>query len=896
MRGYTCIRSLASAVFRRQRLEREMEEELRFHIERRAADLERSGLSPTEAARRARLEFGGRERCKEECREALGTQFLDQLTADLRFALRMLRRNPAFAAAAMLTLALGIGAATAIFNVADETLLSPLPLPEPQQLVAVYSFDKKTAHYVSSSYPDFEDFSKRNRSFQHLSAYVRLPLNLTVGDSTGRISVEAVSADYFSILELPPLVGRAFGTEESESSSAAPVAMVGEELWRNRFGGDKNLVGKTITLEGCPLTVIGIVPERYHGANLNWGDLPQAWIPLSTVPLVLPRFQKLDIFHQRSARWIVMLGRLKEGVTVSQAEAELRLIAANLAQAHSATNRDVTVAAFLAGRSKFWPAYRSSITQSLEVFGAGAGLLLLLACANVSNLLLERAFARRREMAIRIALGAGRGWLIRQLMAENLLLVIGSLSAALLIAFGLDGVLSHFPRAFGIPLALNLGIGSRALLFGILLSLVTVLLFGLVPSLQASRPDVVPSLKESGNAPLQGEPGDWLRHLLVVVQVGFSMVLLVVGGIFARSVLKAYSVDLGFRPANLLIMSFDLPEEQYDAGRSELFAQAALRRTSTVPGVQTATVAWDVPLTMMQSTMQVMDAESRTPGVLQATYNMVGPEYFRTLGIAILAGRDFTWEDKEDSPKAVVVNQAFAERLWPDSSAVGHTLMVEDQPGRHTLVQVVGLARDSKFVSIWEHPQPYIYFAVWQWHWPATNLIVRTRGKPRGLMHEIQRRWEEASPNVPLYGLHTGEEHVKMSLAPQRLAAGLLTSFAILAAIVASVGLYGVVAYGVARRRREIGIRMALGAEPAMVVRRVLGQALSLTALGLVLGTGATLTLMRLIASQVKGVSPYDWVAFLAVSLLLCAVATGAALIPAIRAAHADPLNALRSE
>ena len=815
-----------------------------------------------------------------------------ELMADLRFGLRMLRRNPAFTAAATLTLALGIGAATAIFNAADETLLSPLPLPNPQQLVAVYSFDKKTSHYVSSSYPDFEDFRTRAQSLQHLSAYVRLPLNFTVGETTERISVEAVSANYFSMLELPPLAGRAFGPEENQS----PVVMLGEELWRRRFAADKNLIGRTIALEGCPLTVIGIVPGRYRGVNLNWGDPPQAWIPLSTLPEVLPRFKQIDIFHQRSARWIVMFGRLKQGVTVSQAEVELQLIAANLAQAEPATNRDITVTAFSAARSKFWPAYRASITQLLVMFSASAALLLLLACANVSNLLLERAVARRREMAIRIALGAGRGWLIRQLMAENVLLVLGSFAAALMIAVGLDGVLSRFPTAFGIPLALSLGIGSRVLLFGFLLSLVTVFSFGLLPSLQASRPEVVPSLKQSANTPFDGGRGDWLRRILVVVQVGFSMALLVVGGIFARSVLKAYSVDLGFRPAYLLLMGFEPPAQQYDAAHSELFAQAALRRSSALPGVESATVSWDVPLTMMQPTTQVRDAASPAGEPLRATYNMVGPDYLRTLGIAILAGRDFTWADRGDSPKAVIVNQTFAGRLWPGSNAVGRTLIVEDQPGRQNLVQVVGLAHDSKYASVWEHAQPYIYFAAWQWHYPITNLIVQTRGQPQGLLHEIQRSWQEASPNVPLQGLHTGPEHVKMSLAPQRFAAGLLASFAIIAAIVASIGLYGVIAYGVARQRRDIGIRMALGAQPVIVVRRILRQALALTALGLILGAGASCALLRFIASQVKGVSPYDATTFAAVSALLCAVASGAALIPAIRAARADPLAALRSE
>ncbi len=670
--------------------------------------------------------------------------------------------------------------------------------------------------------------------------------------------------------------------------------MVGEDLWRKRFGGDSNLIGKTITIANHAFLVIGVVPKRYRGANLNWGDPPQVWIPLSTFSLLRPRTAEIDIFHQRAARWMVLLGRLKQGVTVSQAEAELRLIAAELARSEPATNRDITVAAFSASRSKFWPAYRGSITQSLMVFSVGAGLVLLLACANVSNLLLERAFARRREMAIRIALGAGRARLIRQLMAENLLLVIASFSAALLVAYGLDGVLARFPNAFGIPLPLDLGLGSRTLLFGFLLSLATILFFGVAPALQASQPDIIPSLKESGNAPLQGPSSDWLQRLLVVVQVAFSMVLLVVGGIFARSILKAHSVELGFRPTDLLIMSFDVPREHYNDARSQIFLEAALRGVSTVAGVETVTVARDVPLTMMHSTMQVADAESRE--VLRAAYNMVGPAYFHTLGIAILAGREFTWGDKENSAKGVIVNQTLAKRLWPGSSAVGHTIAVEDELGHRTLLEVVGLARDSKYVSVWEQPEPYMYFAAWQWQLPAGNLIVRTRGEPGTLLREIQRKWQEAFPGAPLYAVHSGKEHVRMSLAPQRLAAGLLTSFAILAAIVATVGLYGVVACSVARRRREIGIRIAIGAEPAMVVRRILGQALSLTALGLVLGGVAACVLMRLVASQVKGVSPYDGITFVVVSVLLCAMAAGAALIPALRAANVDPLAALRSE
>ena len=881
--------------FRRRYWDQERARELEAYLEAETDENIARGMSPEEARYAAHRKLGNATLIREEIYHMNSLGWLETLWQDLRYGLRMLRKNPAFTAAAVVTLALGIGGATAIFNATDQTLLSPLPLPEPQQLVAVYNFDKKAARYVSSSYPDYEDFSQHSQSFQHLSAYVRLPLNLSIGESTEGVSVEAVSTDYFSMLELPPLAGRAFTREDGESSSTQPVAMVGEELWRKRFGGDSSLIAKTITIANHAFLVIGVVPKRYRGANLNWGDPPQVWIPLSTVPLLLPRIGDLDIFHRRAARWMVLLGRLKQGVTVSQAEAELRLIAAALAQAEPATNRDVTVAAFSASRSKFWPAYRDSITRSLVVFSVGAGLVLLLACANVSNLLLERAFARRREMAIRIALGAARGRLVRQLMAENLLLVIASFSVALLVAYALDGVLARFPNAFGIPLALDLGLGSRILFFSFLLSLATILLFGLAPALQASQPDIIPFLKESGNAALQGPSGHWLQRSLVVVQVAFSMVLLVVGGMFTRSVLKAYSVDLGFRPDNLLIMRVEAPREHLDGARSQVFTQAALREVSSVAGVETATVAWDLPLTM-RPTMSVADANSRNPEEIEVAYNMVGPDYFRTLGIAILAGREFTWRDNGNSTKGVVVNQTLAQRLWHGSDVVGRTILVNDQPGHRVLAEVVGLARDSKYVSIWENAEPYMYFAAWQWEFPAVNLIARTRGEPLGLVRGIQHEWREAFPGVVLYGIHTGDEHVRVSIAPQRLAAGLLTSFAILAAIVASVGLYSVVAFSVSRRRREIGIRMAIGAKPATVVRDILGRALLLTGIGLILGGAGACVMMRFIASQVRGVSPYDGLTFIGVSLLLFATSAGAAFIPALRAARVDPLRELRSE
>jgi len=881
--------------FRRKRWDEERAHELEAYLGIETDENMARGMSPEEARHAAHRKLGNATRIREDIYLMNSLGCLEALGQDLGYGLRRLCKNPIFTVTAVLTLALGIGAATAIFNAIDETLLSPLPLPKPQQLVAVYSFDKKSANYVSTSYPDYQDFSKHSQSFQHLCAYARFPLNLTAGEYTERVPVEAVSADYFSMLELPSLVGRVFTPVDEESSGAVPPVMLSEDLWSSRFGGQPSLLGKTIALENSPFLVIGIVPRSYRGTNLNWGDPPQAWIPLSAIPVVLPRFREFDIFHRRSARWMVMLGRLRQGVSVSESQAELRTIAADLARTEPATNRNITIAAFSASRSKFWPAYRASITQLLTVFAAGAGLVFLLACTNVSNLLLEHALGRRREMATRIALGAARGRLVRQLMAENSLLVVASFSVALLVAYGLDKMLSRFPNAFGIPLALSLNIGNRALLAGLLLSFCTIVLFGLVPALQTSQPDIILSLKESGSAPLQGRHGNWLQHALVVLQVAFSAVLLVAGGLFTRSVIRAFRVDLGFRPGGLLVMSYDLPAEQYSDTRGQLFCEAALRRIASTTGVEAATVARDAPLTV-QSTMRVLDTENRNSEGLLAGYNLAGPDYFHTLGIAVLAGRDFTWRDRGDAAKAVVVNQTLADHLWRGLNPVGRTMVVEDEPGHRTLVEVIGLVRDSKYISVWEHAEPYMYFAAWQWHLPAASLLVRVHREPKALLHEIQREWQEAFPGVPLYGALTGDELVQMSIAPQMLAAGLLTSFAVLAALVASVGLYGVVACSVARRRRDIGIRIAMGAKPATIVRGILTQALSLTVVGLVLGAAAASGLMRFVSSQVKGVSACDRITFVVVAVLLCVVSAGAAFIPALRAARVDPAGTLRSE
>ncbi len=480
---------------------------------------------------------------------------------DLVFAARTWRKSPAFAAAAICTLALGVGANTAIFSAIDEVLLRPLPVPQPDRLAAVYRFNQKTSKYLSTSYPVYQEMREGARSFEALSAYVRLQFNLTVEGHAERVPVEAVTGNYFDMMKLAPLAGRAL----REDDDAA--VMLGEDLWRARFHADPSLVGRSVTLENVPFVVAGIVPRAFHGPNMNWGDPPQIWMPVRVTIALVPSFRALDILHQKQVEWLLVIGRLRPGVSIARAQAELRTLG---------RDPDVTTAVFPASNAKFWPAYRSSIGAWMAIFAAAAGLVLLLACANLSNLLLERVLGRRREIAIRLALGAGRGRIVRQLLTENLLLAVPGFGAALLVAQGLQKLMLGFPNAFGIRLAMQMTVESRVLLFCFLLSMAASALFGMAPALQATRRDVLPALKESGNTTAASGQA-WLRGGLVVAQVAFSMILLVAGGLFGRSLLRAYSLDLGFHSDHLLAMSFSLPM-QVSGDRAQEFYQQMLRQ------------------------------------------------------------------------------------------------------------------------------------------------------------------------------------------------------------------------------------------------------------------------------------------------------------------------------
>ncbi len=871
--------------FRRRR-DRDFEEEIQAHLDHETERFRAEGFSEDDARSLARRAFGNVASAREHFYENRRSLFLDALGRDTRYALRNLARSPGYAAAAIVTLALGIGANTAIFSAIDEILFRPPDVFEADQLVQVYSFNRKTSTYLSSSYPDYLDFSRQARSFQNLAAYVRFPLNVRIGsDAAERISVEAVSGNYFPMLRVPPLAGRAFGPAD-DATGAAPVAMIAEDLWRTRLQSDPAVLGRPITISGRTFTVVGVVPRRVRGFNLNWVTPPRIWIPLRTTALVIPRFD--TVFASRTAIWLVLTGRLNPGIPAAAAQAELQTIAANING-----NRHLTAVLYPLSRSKFWPSYRKDIRTSLVGFAIASGLILLLACANVSNLLLGRALARRRELAVRLAIGAGRGRIVRQLLTEAGVLAALSCVAALVVADVLMRLLGRFPNALGLTLALDLHVESHALAFCVGLSTLAIALFGLVPALQTARLAIMPSLKNSGNA-VGGGRHEWLRGGLVAVQATFAMILLAGGGLYGRSLWNAYSTDLGFVSDRLLTAAFSLPPPGDEVAEQMWRAQRSLLdRLSATPGIVSATVSSTGILSSGHPKASIETSPGAAP--VFAMCEFVGRDYFKTMGIPLYQGEDYSAGDEGTATRAIV-SRGLARSLSPGKSPVGQTILVE-LPGRvKSRFIVAGIAGDSRHASLWEEPEPHLYLPAGQRDVSAGFLAVRTNVPPAELAEPLRLLWNELTPLAPLYDIQTSAERVDLVLTPQRVAAAILGGFAFLALILTAVGLYSVVAFAVAQQRREIGIRIAIGAHPRAIFSAVLRLSMLPAVVGLAAGMAISFPLMGILGAKATTVSPHDEPTYLAVALILAAVACGAAIAPARRAMRVDPSVALRSE
>ena len=819
------------------------------------------------------------------------------MITDLRYGLRMLAKSPAFTAVAVLSLALGIGANTAIFSLVNVVLLKPIPVHEPERLVSVFMLDQRNEGNLPLSHLNYKDLRDQNQVFTDMAAFTFAQMNWSTGNDSEQIPAQVVSGNYFSVLGASPAWGRAFVPEEDQKPT--PVVVVSHGFWERSLGSDPAILGKTLTLNRRPFTVVGVAPKGFSGTLLGGG--PSVWVPMSMHDVAQPNF---TWYEQRRGLFLFAVGRLSPGLSVEQASANLRTIFAQLEQAFPNDNKGRSAGAVPLLEARLnpqgqagAPVVRMSITLMFVV-----GIVLLIACANIANLLLARANKRKKEIAVRLALGADRRRLVRQLLTESTLLSVLGATLGLVLAYWVLGLLVGTDLPLPFPVEDNLSLDGRVLSFTAALAVATGLLFGLAPAVQASKPDVIPVLKNESVPSGARRTGLAavlnLRQSLVVLQIALSLISLVTAGLFVRSLRHSRQIDTGFQTSNVLVMNFNLGRDGYTPERGQLFYQQVVERTSSLPGVRRVSVAQNAPLGggVLRSVFPE-GADSTTRDRILVQVNSVSPGYLDTLGIALQRGRDFTDVDAADAPKVVIINETMARRFWPGEDALGKRFKFF---GDEDFTTVIGIANDAKYNAVAEDPTPFIYQPLRQNYTPAATLHIRAAADAAPLVSAVRREVQQLDPGLSVFNIRTLEDQVAESLAPLRINVILLTTFGGLALLLASIGLYGVASYSVAQRRREIGLRMALGAQPGSVLRLVLARGLLLVAIGLAAGLAivlpVTLAKPDLLAELLPNVSARDPLTFGATSALLAFVALIVSYIPAWRATRIDPVIALRTE
>jgi macrolide transport system ATP-binding/permease protein len=817
---------------------------------------------------------------------------VETLFADLRYAIRMLAKRPAFTLVALLSLALGIGANTTIFSVVNALLLRSLPVTDPARLVTIYTRDAQNPAMLSGalSHLNWKDYREQARSFSGILGYDWSGMSVATGGEASLMVGQLVSENYFDLLGVRPERGRAFTAEEGTKPGGHPVAVVSHRFWQQRLGGDPAAVGRTILINRSPFTVIGVAPERFTGTDT--GVQPELWLPMS-MNRQIKADPEQNWYEQRRGLFVNTIARLRPGVTVAGAQAEMTSLAHRLERDYPNDNKGRTAVLVPLTQATVPPEARQGLVVASMLLLGVVGLVLLIACANVANLLLARATARRREIAIRLSQGASRGRLVRQLLTESLLLAsIGGGLGLLLMLWASHALLVFLPTLpFPITVSLDLGIDVRVLAFALAITLVTGFLFGLVPALQSSRPQLVTALKsQAGAAPPAGH-GMGLRGALVAGQVALSLLALIAAALFLRSLGAAQRMDPGYDTAHLLSVSFDVGLYGLDRGRGEQLFRAVREQVGALPGVAAVSLGQSGPLqgAFMRSVF-LEGAETTTSNGLLVEVNAVDPAYMRTVGVPIVAGRGLTDADRAGTQPVVVVNRTMAEKFWPRQSALGKRFHFHSQPA----VEVVGVARDAKYNGVAEDPQPYVYEPLAQNYVGGVTLVARTARDPLSVLPSIQRQVRTLAPGIPLVGAATLAQQLDASLWAPRFAASMLALFGALALALATAGIYGVMSFSVAQRSRDIGVRMALGAGRASVLQMILGQGMRLVAVGLVIGMGLSLAVSRLAGSLLIGVGPTDPVAFLATPPILALAALFSIYIPARRATAVDPTVILR--
>jgi predicted permease len=817
------------------------------------------------------------------------------LREDLRYAARLLVKSPLFTLAAVVSLGLGVGANTTIFSLVNEVLLHPLPVHEPSRLVSVFTTDAKNRErfqgFMATSYPNFRDYREQAAHvFSGVAATVFVPLSLTSGGTPEQVFGEMVTGNYFDVLGVRAAVGQTFSftAAEDQQLGAHPVVVLSGGLWKRRFGANPSIVGSAIELNRQRYTVLGVAGPRFRGVNALGG--PALWMPISAHKQVLTGFVA-ENFDQRRALLMNVVARLKPGVTARQADAALSTIAAGLEKAHPQDNDSRS--ATLTPLTGLNPEFRRDVSLAGAVLMGVVALVLLIACANVANLLLARAASRRREIAIRISLGASRGRLIRQLLTESALLGLLAGVAGLVIARVSQDVLWSLRPPFLQADDLDLGLSRTVLAFTMLVSLFTGLLFGLVPALQLSRPQLVDHLKDRTNRPSGYGHLFALRNVLVMAQVALSLVTLVGAGLFLRSLQNAQRTDPGFDTTHLMLLSFDTGAEGYSGESSVAFERSVLDRVQALPMVKGAVLAstglfgGGLSRTVFP---EGVDPNDRRNGRL-TPLNQVGPGYFETVGIPIVRGRALTDADRAETPMAAVVNETMARRLWPDQEAVGKRFRCF---GQDWIIEVVGVARDAKYVTIGEDPQPFFYLPLSQHPAAAVTLHVRTAGDPAAAVGTVRAQVQSLDARMPITNVQTIRELFDQALWAPRMSASLLGAFAALALLLAAIGVHGVVSYSVAERTQEFGIRMAMGARPVDMLKMVMRQTMLTAAIGAGIALFVAYAVTRGLGNLLIGVPAGDPVTFGATLAVILGAALAASAWPAWRASRIDPLVALR--
>jgi putative ABC transport system permease protein len=879
-------------IFRRHETEVRLDSELSFHLAQRSAELIAGGATPEEAHRQAQIEFGGMEGIKEQCRESRRVHFVEVLLQDLSYGLRMLRRNPGFSLVAIATLALGIGANTAIFSVVNGVLLNPLPYPHPEQLVTVHE-SRPNFSYGAVSYPNFRDWQKNNHVFSALAAMRAWAFSLTGTGDAEQVNGLFITSDLFPLLGIKPVLGRGFAAGEDEIG-APPLVLIGRGLWERKFGASSEVLGKSITLDGRNYSIVGVMPgvlELGHDFQSN-----DVYVPLGqwSNPLLTNRVAGLGIH---------LIGRIRDGVTPQQASTDMDRVAANLAAAYPVLNKGIG-ASLMPLRQRLV----GHVQPFLMVLLAAVAFVLLIACVNVANLLLARSIARKREFAVRLALGAPARRVLRQLLTESMMLAgAGGLLGLALAAWGTPAMLNMLPDA--LPRAQAIAIDVRVLVFTAVISTLCGLLFGLFPALRLSTSNSITAMKE-GDA-RAGRSGLRAQNSFVAIETALAVVLLIGAGLMIRSLAQLWKVDPGFKSHDVLTFSASLPPPMMKANPDTIRAafRELVAKLRSTPGVEAVSLLWGaVPLQGDDEELFWMEGQPKPSSPQDMNWALsyaVGPEYLKVMQIPLLRGRFFESTDDEHSRLVVVIDEALANRFFPNQDPLGKRIRLQDheQPA-----EIVGIVKHVKQWGLDTDDQQSLQAQLYRSFMQlppdqaitlsprGTGVVVRVTGNPSSVFGSIRSVVRQMSRDQVVFGAETMDEIISSSLATRRYSMILLTGFAALALLLAAIGIYGVMSYAVGQRTREIGIRMALGARRAHVFATVISTGMKMALLGAGSGLLASVVLARMITGLLYGVRPADPLTFVAVAALLIAIALLACYIPAHRAARVDPTVALRCE